>query len=97
MKPVPTKVMGNKYYCSCKLQLCSKYKWKSYNFINNSLSVPNLVSGSYSICITIPGKYFEQCYTVNVAKEKLLLEKLCAVSNKVSIEIVEGTTSHQIS
>jgi VCBS repeat-containing protein len=69
---------------------------KSYNFINNSLSVPNLVPGSYSICITIPGKYFEQCYTVNVAKGKTITGKLSAASNKVSIEIVEGTTPYQI-
>ena len=69
---------------------------KVYNFINNSLVVPNLTPGTYAICITIPGKIFEQCYNVNVAKGKTITGKFSTASNKASIEILEGTAPYQI-
>jgi len=69
---------------------------KIYNFVNSSLAVPNQPPGSYAICITIPGKVYEQCYTVNVAKGKTITGKLRAATNKVSVEIVEGTAPFQI-
>jgi VCBS repeat-containing protein len=69
---------------------------KSYNFVNNSLTVSNQPPGTYSICISIPGKIFEQCFTAIVSKGKTITGKLRAATNKVSVEIVEGTAPFQI-
>ncbi len=68
----------------------------SYNFTNNSLTVSNLASGIYNICISIPGKIFEQCFTANIEKGKTITGKLSSISNKVTVEITEGTAPYQI-
>ena len=68
----------------------------NYNFTNNSLTVPNLASGNYTICITIDGKTFEQCYNMTINKGATLAGKSTFSSDKLSIEITEGTFPYQV-
>ncbi|UFH35597.1 Ig-like domain-containing protein [Flavobacterium acetivorans] len=68
----------------------------SYNFTNNNLSVSNLAPGIYNVCITVIGKKFEQCYSIVITKGTTVTGKLSMSSNKVSVEIVEGTAPYQI-
>jgi VCBS repeat-containing protein len=69
----------------------------SYNFVNNSLTVPNLTPGSYTVCIGITGKTFQQCYTLTIAKGGTITAKSTTVStNKVAVEITEGTAPFEI-
>lgn len=69
----------------------------NYNFINNSLTVPNLIPGTYTVCIGISGKIFQQCYTVTIAKGGTITAKSTTVSsNKMAVEITEGTAPFEI-
>ncbi|MBA0882702.1 alpha-amylase family glycosyl hydrolase [Flavobacterium undicola] len=67
----------------------------NYNF-TNSLTVPNLASGSYPVCITIDGKTFEQCFTVTINKGTTLNGKSTFSSDKLTVEITEGTLPYQV-
>ncbi len=68
----------------------------NYNFTNNSLTIPNLAPGMYTICITIPGKTFEQCYTLSIVKGSSLTGKSSVSSNKASVQIIEGTAPFEV-
>ena len=69
----------------------------NYNFINNNLTVSNLAPGTYTVCIGIIGKTFEQCYAVTIAKGGTIAGKSRTVSsNKVAVEITEGTAPFEI-
>lgn len=69
----------------------------NYNFVNNSLTIPNLAPGTYAVCIGISGKIFQQCYTVTIAKGGIVTAKSTTVSsNKVAVEITEGTAPFEI-
>ena len=69
----------------------------NYNFVNNSLIVPNLPPGEYNVCINITGKTFPHCYTLTIGKGGSLTGKISGVSsNKVSIEITEGSAPFEV-
>ncbi len=74
----------------------AKIKGTDYNFINNKLTVSNLTPGIYPVCITIPVKTFEQCYNLTIAKGSSLTGKSSLSSNKVTVEIVEGTPPFEV-
>jgi sugar lactone lactonase YvrE/predicted secreted Zn-dependent protease len=69
---------------------------KSYPFTNNSLKVASLTPGTYTVTITIPGENFEQSFTVVIAKGATITGKSSVVSNKVAVEIVEGTAPYTV-
>jgi hypothetical protein len=69
---------------------------KNHDFVNNNLTIPNLAPGTYKVCITIPGKSFEQCYNLTIAKGLSLTGKSSLSSNKVTVEIVEGTPPFEV-
>jgi VCBS repeat-containing protein len=69
---------------------------KTYNFVNNSLTVPNLAPGTYPVCITITGETFEQCFTISISKATTITGKSSISSNKLSVEIVEGTAPYLV-
>lgn len=67
-----------------------------YSFTNNSLNLPNLTPGTYTISITIPGENFEQNFTVIIPKGAIITGKSSIVANKVSVEITEGTAPYTV-
>jgi VCBS repeat-containing protein len=69
----------------------------NYNFLNNSLTVSNLTPGVYNACIGVSGLVFKQCYTLTIAKGGSITGKLSNMSsNKVAVEIKEGTAPFEI-
>ena len=68
----------------------------NYNFVNNSLTVSDLAPGTYPVCITIPGKIFEQCFSITIGSGGTLVGKSTLTSNKIGVEIAEGTAPYQV-
>jgi hypothetical protein len=68
----------------------------NYNFTNNSLTISNLAPGVYPVCITIPGKVFEQCFSLTITKGSSLTGKSSVSSNVASVQIVEGTAPFEV-
>jgi hypothetical protein len=68
----------------------------NYNFTNNSLTISNLAPGVYPVCITIPGKVFEQCFSLTITKGSSLTGKSSVASNVASVQIVEGTAPFEV-
>ena len=68
----------------------------NYNFTNNSLTISNLAPGVYPVCISIPGKAFEQCYSVTITKGSSLTGKSSVSSNIASVQIIEGTAPFEV-
>ena len=56
-----------------------------------NFSTDNLEPGSYTICISVSGESYEQCYTVEVIGGETILAEAKIASNKAAIEIKEGT------
>jgi rhamnogalacturonan endolyase len=74
----------------------AKINGTNYPFVNNSLVVSNLAPGTYSVCISIDNKFFEQCYTVVIAPGGTITAKSIISSNKIAVEIIEGTAPYNI-
>jgi hypothetical protein len=74
----------------------AKVNGTSYSFTNNSLSLPNLTPGIYSVCISVDGKIFQQCFTISIAKGGTLTGKSTFSSNKALVEITEGTAPFEV-
>jgi hypothetical protein len=69
---------------------------KNYDFANNSLSISDLVPGTYNVSILITGLDFQQNYTIEIPKGSAVAAKSNGTSNKVSVQIVEGTAPYEI-
>lgn len=69
---------------------------KAYAFVNNRLNISNLIPDTYVVCISVAGEIFEQCYSITIPKGKTISGKSTVSSNKVLIEIEEGTAPYQI-
>jgi hypothetical protein len=67
-----------------------------YNFVNNSLKVSSLVPGTYNVVVTIPGETFEQDFTVVIAKGSTITGKSTIDSDKVNVQIAEGTAPYTV-
>ena len=69
----------------------------NHNFVNKNLTVSDLAPGSYPVCISITGKKtFEQCFTITINAGGTLVGKSTLSSNKLAIEIAEGTAPYQV-
>ncbi len=68
----------------------------NHNFNNNSLIVSNLVPDTYSVCISVAGEIFEQCYTIVIAEGTMVSGKASVTSNKASIAIEQGTAPYDV-
>jgi hypothetical protein len=68
----------------------------NYNFTNNSLTISNLAPGVYPVCISIPGKIFEQCFSLTIGKGSSLTGKSSVSSNVASVQIIEGTAPFKV-
>jgi VCBS repeat-containing protein len=71
---------------------------QSYNFTNNSLNISDLAPGVYSVCISVVGETFEQCYRITIDEGITITGKSSSVkSNKVAVEIEKGTPPFNVS
>jgi hypothetical protein len=68
----------------------------AHNFTNNSLTISDLAPGVYPVCITISGKTFEQCYSIEIPESSAITGKTITASDKVLVEIESGTTPYQV-
>jgi len=68
----------------------------TYNFTNNSLTVSNLEPGTYTVCITISGETFEQCYTIIIGEGTTVSGKASVSSKKTNIEMTKGTAPYAV-
>ncbi len=68
----------------------------NHNFVNKNLTVSDLAPGTYKVCISITGKTFEQCFTITINAGGTLVGKSTLSSNKLAIEIAEGTAPYQV-
>ncbi len=66
-----------------------------YNFTKD-LTVGNLTTGTYSICIVVPDEGFEQCFILEVDEVSTVFAKATVEGNKVSIEITQGTAPYHV-
>lgn len=66
------------------------------NFTNNSLIISDLAPGVYPVCITIQGKTFEQCYSIEIPKSNAITGKTVTTSDKVLVEVQSGTAPYQV-
>jgi Leucine-rich repeat (LRR) protein len=67
-----------------------------YSFTNNSLKLPNLAPGTYTVSITITGETFEQSFTVIIPKAATITGKSSVIANKVAVEITQGTAPYTV-
>lgn len=68
----------------------------TYNFTNNKLTISDLAPTNYSVCITIPGKTFTQCYTIEIPKSNAITGKTVTTTDKVLVEVQSGTAPYQV-
>ena len=68
----------------------------NYDFTGKSLTVSNLAPGSYTICIYITGKDYEQCYAVTVEPGGTLIGSVIGSDNVVNVDITEGTPPFEV-
>jgi hypothetical protein len=69
---------------------------KNYDFINNSLTISDLAPGTYNVSISVTGESFQQEYTIVIPKGTAVTAKSSVASNKVSVQIIEGTAPYEI-
>jgi Leucine-rich repeat (LRR) protein len=69
---------------------------KSMAFVDNSLNIPNLAPGNYTVIITIPDEDFEQKYILTIGKATTVSGKSSISSAKVNVEIKEGTAPYTV-
>jgi Leucine-rich repeat (LRR) protein len=67
-----------------------------YNFINNNLTISDLSPATYKVSILVPGRDFEQIFTVVISKGATITGRSTFNSNKVAVEITEGTAPYAV-
>ena len=70
---------------------------KSYEFAADGLTVSNLPSGVYTISISVKGETYAQSFTANVSKGSTITLKSSIATNKVAIQMTEGTAPYTVS
>ena len=68
----------------------------AYNFTNNELTIENLAPGTYTLCITVTGESYEQCYEITIEQGVVVAGKTTVTSNRASIEITQGTAPFSV-
>ncbi|MDP3312757.1 reprolysin-like metallopeptidase, partial [Lutibacter sp.] len=66
------------------------------NFINNNFASLPLTPGTYTLCITVTGQSYEQCYQVVIAAGTAAKGNSSIFSNKMEIEMVQGTAPFDV-
>ena len=66
------------------------FNGKEYNF-TNELTIENLKSGNHTICITIKGETYKQCFDFVIESVTTISGKISLVKNKAVVHINEGS------
>ncbi|PCH53703.1 MAG: hypothetical protein COC22_01910, partial [Flavobacteriaceae bacterium] len=66
------------------------------NFTTNLPPLNNLTPGTYTVCISVTGETYEQCFDVEVIAGTTIVGKSSVVSGKAFIEIESGTAPFDI-
>jgi len=61
------------------------------------LTVDKLEAGTIDFCITVDGKDYKQCYTITISAGTTIAGKAIVNSNKLAINISEGTAPYNVS
>ena len=69
---------------------------QSYEFAADGLTLSNLPSGVYTISISVKGETAVQIFTVNISKGSTITLKSSIATNKVDIQMMEGTAPYTI-
>jgi hypothetical protein len=67
----------------------------TYNFTSDT-EIEDLTPGTYDFCILVEGEAYEQCYSITIEQGKSIAGKASVVSNKVSIDITQGTAPFDV-
>ena len=67
-----------------------------YAFINNSLNVPNLQAKTYSVCISITGETYTQCYEVTIDAGATIAGKATQSSKGILFDMESGTPPYSV-
>jgi subtilisin-like proprotein convertase family protein len=68
---------------------------EKYEF-TSSLTLNDLEPGTYDICVFVTNETYEQCYELEIAEAPSISGKMVVNSNRLSIEIEEGTAPYGI-
>lgn len=68
----------------------------AHDFTNNSLTIADLAPGVYPVCVTMQGKTFEQCYSIEIPESNAITGKTVSTSDKVLVEVQSGTAPYQV-
>jgi len=68
---------------------------KDYNF-TTSITIENLIPGTYDLCIKTLGKGFEQCYTVTIEGGVNISGKIQVVNKRADVSINLGTAPYTV-
>jgi phosphohistidine swiveling domain-containing protein len=60
----------------------------------NNLPLDNLEPGTYTICISVSGETFEQCFEIKVIAGEEILAEANVTSGKAAVEIKKGTAPY---
>ena len=60
----------------------------------NSLPLTNLEPGTYTVCISVSGEIFEQCFEIKVIAGEEILADANITSGKAAVEIKKGTAPY---
>ena len=66
-----------------------------YNF-TDTITIENLIPNTYELCIVVDDENYEQCFTIIIEEAQEISGKTSATSNKVSVEIEQGTAPYFI-
>jgi hypothetical protein len=66
-----------------------------HNF-SSTLTIDNLKPAAYDFCISVDGENFEQCFNVTIEEGTKVAGKSIVSSNKVDIDITQGTAPFDI-
>jgi 1,4-alpha-glucan branching enzyme len=68
----------------------------SYDFVNNTIKVDNLTATTYNVSILVMGESLQQNFTINIPKGGSVTGKSTVNSNKLLVEINNGTAPYKI-
>jgi hypothetical protein len=69
---------------------------KNYDFVNNTIKLDNLIPTTYNVSILIMGESYQQNFTINIPKGGSITGKSSVNSNKLLVEINNGTAPFKI-
>jgi len=67
----------------------------SHSF-TNTLTIDNLAPKTYDFCILVEGQTYQQCYAITIEAGKTIGGKASVTSNKLAIDITEGTAPFNV-